>query len=148
MKLAGLRFVLTWVLSVASLALGAPAVGAAAAATADTGCPRQFSSGGAALTMYQPQLDAWDGRRLQAHAAVSVRPAGSNVRPSRRGFVLSSRNTAPERWATADPTRLANRARLGAPRRGRLLLRGLFLRGAQAATTEILASGHRLSTIW
>jgi hypothetical protein len=61
-----------------SLALGAlPASDAAApgSATSDAGWPRQFSSGGTLLTVYQPQLDAWDGRSLQAHAAVSVRPA-------------------------------------------------------------------------
>ena len=43
----------------------------------DGGWPRQFSSGDTALTVYQPQLDSWDGRRLQAHAAVSVRPQGA-----------------------------------------------------------------------
>jgi len=43
----------------------------------DRGWPRQFSSGDTALTFYQPQLDSWDGRRLQAHAAVSVRPQGA-----------------------------------------------------------------------
>ena len=48
-----------------------------AVSDADHGWPRQFSSGGAALTVYQPQLDSWDGRRLQAHAAVSVRPQGA-----------------------------------------------------------------------
>ena len=43
----------------------------------DDGWPRQFSTGGTALAVYQPQLDSWDGRRLQAHAAVSVRPQGA-----------------------------------------------------------------------
>lgn len=43
----------------------------------DGGWPRQFSSGDTALTVYQPQLDSWDGRSLQSHAAVSVRPRGA-----------------------------------------------------------------------
>ena len=46
----------------------------AAPAGVDEAWPRHFSSGGTALTMYQPQLDGWDGRSLEAHAAVSVRP--------------------------------------------------------------------------
>jgi hypothetical protein len=65
-------------LALASQSFAAPAAanGPAASADANHGWPRQFSSGGAALTVYQPQLDSWDGRRLQAHAAVSVRPQG------------------------------------------------------------------------
>jgi hypothetical protein len=34
------------------------------------------SSGSATYTMYQPQLDNWDGYRIGAHAAVSVLPPG------------------------------------------------------------------------
>lgn len=44
----------------------------AAPVAVDEAWPRQFSSGGTVLTMYQPQLDGWDGRSLEAHAAVSV----------------------------------------------------------------------------
>ncbi len=55
----------------------APAPARTPSPSGDDGWPRQFSSGGAALTMYQPQLDSWDGRRLQTHAAVSVRPQGA-----------------------------------------------------------------------
>jgi len=50
---------------------------AASPAASQGGWPRQFSSGDMILTVYQPQLDAWDGRALQAHAAVSVRLAAA-----------------------------------------------------------------------
>ena len=49
--------------------------GPAAPAAVDESWPRHFTSGGTELTMYQPQLDGWDGRFLEAHAAVSVHPA-------------------------------------------------------------------------
>lgn len=55
----------------------APAPAQATSAPADGGWPRQFVSDGIALTVYQPQLDSWDARRLQSHAAVSVRPPGA-----------------------------------------------------------------------
>ena len=55
----------------------APEPAPAPSPPADEGWPRQFSSGGTSLTVYQPQLDAWDGRRLQSHAAVAVRPQGA-----------------------------------------------------------------------
>jgi hypothetical protein len=51
---------------------------AAAPAAVDGAWPRQFSSGGTVLTMYQPQLDRWDGRSLEAHAAVSVHLADAS----------------------------------------------------------------------
>lgn len=54
-----------------------PAAARAPSPPTDIGWPRQFSSGGTTLTIYQPQLDSWDGRRLQSHAAVSVRPQGA-----------------------------------------------------------------------
>ena len=39
--------------------------------------PRQAVIGGATYTIYQPQLDSWDGRHIEVHAAVSVLPAGA-----------------------------------------------------------------------
>ncbi len=38
--------------------------------------PRIIDEGGVKYTIYQPQLDSWDGYRFVAHAAVSVLPAG------------------------------------------------------------------------
>jgi hypothetical protein len=57
-----------------------PAVGAAAAA-ADSGFegawPREMSVNGAAVLIYQPQIDKWDGNQFEARAAVAVRPPGA-----------------------------------------------------------------------
>ena len=39
--------------------------------------PKIVDEGGAKYTIYQPQLDKWDGYLLNAHAAVSVLPAGA-----------------------------------------------------------------------
>ena len=39
--------------------------------------PKTADVDGAKYTMYQPQLDSWDGYHLEAHAAVSVLAAGS-----------------------------------------------------------------------
>ena len=53
----------------------AGAAGAAGAATPGTGpgeWPRVIKTGDTTLTVYLPQLDSWNGRLLEAHAAVSV----------------------------------------------------------------------------
>ena len=39
--------------------------------------PKRLQEGGVTYTVFQPQLDSWDGYRLAAHAAVSVLPDGS-----------------------------------------------------------------------
>lgn len=42
--------------------------------------PRTLTVGGAKYSLYQPQVDTWDGRRLAAHAAASVvAPAAKEV---------------------------------------------------------------------
>ena len=64
-----------------------PSAGAAAPAAAatesafedpppDTGWPRILSGNGQTFTVYQPQLDSWDGFTLEAHAAVAVETGG------------------------------------------------------------------------
>jgi len=40
--------------------------------------PNQFSEGGQAFTVYPPQLERWQGDRLEGQAAVSVQPAGAD----------------------------------------------------------------------
>jgi hypothetical protein len=40
--------------------------------------PSQFSDSGQAFTVYPPQLDTWQGERLEARAAVAVLPAGAD----------------------------------------------------------------------
>src|SRR5262245_12564805 len=39
--------------------------------------PKTAQVNGATYTLYQPQLESWDGYNLDGHAAVSVRPAGA-----------------------------------------------------------------------
>src|SRR5271157_1098988 len=39
--------------------------------------PRTANLGGVKYTIYQPQLDTWDGYQFEAHAAVSVLPASA-----------------------------------------------------------------------
>lgn len=53
--------------------------------------PRQVRAGAVTLTMYQPQLDAWDGARLQARAAVGA-SAGEPPR-TRYGVVTLEADT-------------------------------------------------------
>jgi len=48
----------------------------AAAVTPDP-WPKIVKQGGATYTVYQPQLDSWDGYNFKAHAAVSVLAAGA-----------------------------------------------------------------------
>ncbi len=44
---------------------------------ADAGWPRVVPSGADTLTVYQPQLDSWDGNHLQARMAIAVLPQGA-----------------------------------------------------------------------
>ena len=39
--------------------------------------PRQFQAAGAAFTVYPPQLERWEGDRLEGRAAVAVEAAGT-----------------------------------------------------------------------
>src|SRR5213083_2966519 len=41
--------------------------------------PRTIAVQGAKYSLYQPQVDTWDSRHLQAHAAVSVLPTGAKA---------------------------------------------------------------------
>lgn len=45
---------------------------AATAAPTDIGWPRQVKASGSTITVYQPQVDSWDGNVLKERAAVSV----------------------------------------------------------------------------
>lgn len=63
------------------------AAGAKAAARAgDTlAWPRTISDGAQDITVYQPQIDSWQGNVLEARAAVAVRRPGSEA-PTLGGF--------------------------------------------------------------
>lgn len=39
--------------------------------------PRKFSASGNAIDLYTPQLDSWDGRKIEWHAAVSITAPGA-----------------------------------------------------------------------
>jgi hypothetical protein len=73
----------------------------ATAQTADTQSapwPRAAQlSGGAAMLVYQPQVDAWDGNQMQLRAAVSVKPADSKAQVF--GVVLATARTGVDRAA-------------------------------------------------
>ena len=56
-------------------AAGAPA--ASREGTGNTPWPREATEGGRTFTVYQPQIEKWDGVRLHARAAVSVESAAS-----------------------------------------------------------------------
>ena len=49
-----------------------PAAATAVTALTDTGWPRDIMSGQTKITIYQPQIDTWDGFRLTSRAAVAV----------------------------------------------------------------------------
>ena len=46
--------------------------------------PRKFTAGGNTIDLYTPQLDAWDGRTIEWHAAVSITAPGSEGADLRR----------------------------------------------------------------
>ena len=51
-------------------------------AVVDEQWPREASSGGDHVTVYQPQVDAWDGSLLRAHAAVAVKTGDAKAAPT------------------------------------------------------------------
>ena len=57
----------------------------------DIGWPRTLPAGGMAVTIYQPQLDSWDGFALEAHAAVALESGGEQ--PPTFGVVELSART-------------------------------------------------------
>jgi hypothetical protein len=57
-------------------AAGPPAPAGSTVPAADLGWPRQLETGGTVILVYQPQPDTWEGNRLEARAAFSVRSAG------------------------------------------------------------------------
>ena len=80
-----------------------PAAGAPAASregTGNTPWPREATEGGRTYTVYQPQIEKWDGVRLHARAAVSVESAASPLQHfgvvwfSARADVASCRATS------------------------------------------------------
>src|SRR6185295_4898576 len=61
---------------------GAAPTSAIPQAVVDEHWPREASSGGDHVTVYQPQVDSWDGSLLRAHAAVSVKTGDAKAAPT------------------------------------------------------------------
>src|SRR5262245_61313307 len=78
---------------------------AAAAVTPDP-WPKTIEQGGATYTLYQPQLDSWDGHTIAAHAAVSVRPAGAKE-PDFGVLEITAQTYVAKQFRTVDFTELA-----------------------------------------
>lgn len=51
------------------------------AAPTDKGWPRKFSSGATTFVVYQPQIEAWQGNRLEARAAAAI-TGGQSAQPA------------------------------------------------------------------
>ena len=60
-------------------ATGGPAAAASREGTGNTPWPREATEGGRTYTVYQPQIEKWDGTRLHARAAVSVESQASPI---------------------------------------------------------------------
>jgi hypothetical protein len=67
-----LAFVISALLPSAMAQAGPSQTARKPATSTDEGWPRQFASTEGNVLFYQPQLDAWDGARLQAHSAVAI----------------------------------------------------------------------------
>jgi hypothetical protein len=65
----------THALAQAPASPAAPAPGTAPAGGPAPDWPKIVQANGATLSFYLPQIDDWDGHRLEAHAAVSVAPS-------------------------------------------------------------------------
>lgn len=57
----------------------APAAAPPVTALTDTGWPREIRSGQTTLTVYQPQLDEWDGFHLSGRSAVAAREGSAQT---------------------------------------------------------------------
>jgi hypothetical protein len=93
----------------AATPVAAPADSAFEDAPPDTGWPRILSGHGQTFTVYQPQLDSWDGFTLEAHAAVAVESGGEQ--PPIFGVVNLSAHTLvdkDERLVTLEDLKVAD----------------------------------------
>jgi hypothetical protein len=101
------------------LAWGAPALaqtagqptppgGPAAPAAGAGDWPKTFKAGEQTINLYLPQLDSWDGHRLEAHAAVSVQ-ASASAQPT-FGVASFLADTQVDKGAPGDARRAPGRA--------------------------------------
>jgi hypothetical protein len=88
-------------LLLAALALSLPAGAASPAPAApptSDGWPRQAAIAGATYSVYPPQVDSWDGRRIEFHCAASVQAAGED-QPSVFGVLELESSTLTDKMA-------------------------------------------------
>ena len=57
--------------------------------------PRTIQLSNATVTIYQPQVEAWDGNQIQVRAAVSIKPAGAQAQSF--GAVFATARTEVDR---------------------------------------------------
>jgi hypothetical protein len=83
---------------------GAPAAGAAAGAP---DWPRAVKAGNTTIEVYLPQLDSWDGNRLEAHSAVSIQTdANAPVIFGVAAFITDTQVDKGARQVTLDDLRI------------------------------------------
>src|SRR5204863_8307787 len=85
MAFVKLKQVVAILLCACLLFSGAPTASAQTASTAEAGqsggdpWPRVVTVQGAAISIFQPQLESWTGTQLDAYAAVTIKPRDSRV---------------------------------------------------------------------
>ena len=68
--------------------------------------PREINANGAAVLVYEPQIDRWQNNRLEARAAVSVQPAGA-PQPSHGVIWLTARTEVDKEHGLVDLEEIA-----------------------------------------
>ena len=116
----------------------ARAQGAGGAVAVSDVWPREFTLGNATLLLYQPQIDAWEGNRIDFRAAVGVTPTGSNQQTF--GVIWGTARTQVDRVArmvTLEALTLTRSNFPMLPDNGAAYLRGLQTQLAATATRTI-----------
>jgi hypothetical protein len=85
------------ILAFSPAAAQAPAPMPPASAVTPDPWPKVLDQGGVTYTVFQPQLDSWDGYDIEAHSAVSVLPDGT--KDATFGVVDLKANTIVDRTA-------------------------------------------------
>ena len=85
-----LRFIAVWMALLTTPGM-AGAAEAANDADQETPWPYEVQDGDTTLTVYQPQLDSWDGYKLRARAAVSAREGKDDKTPTFGVIYVSAR---------------------------------------------------------
>ena len=85
--------------------------------------PRQFQTGDATVEVYQPQIDSWKGNRLEARAALSIKPASG---PTQYGVIWITARTDVDKaqgLVTLEDIKVTRASFPGMPQRTNDLLR-------------------------